>query len=193
MALMLRKDCQQTLNDIGLAPYHADINTNTKKLNLYTTCGKYLAEVAGVTFSTLNPTKAEIAFAVDLLDEWLTKHKSMFVSYLKELEVHRKMGNQIEDTATIAIKTTQRFRVFNNTINMPRCIVCTQSKVEYAFDLDGNLNNISWEGSKPPSTAFQITPENLKRTLAHLKSYMNWVAQENKVAELLEAINTCNG
>jgi hypothetical protein len=75
MSLLLRKATQDLLIKFNLGEYHIDINQELDMV-IVGECGNYLCTVKGVTFSRKSPTKAEINFAVELLNKFLTTHKS---------------------------------------------------------------------------------------------------------------------
>jgi len=81
MSLLLRKDCQDLLNQHGLPEHHADIANSV--LTIKCECGQPFIIVPGISFSRTNPTKAEIAYAVELLGTWLALNKTNIIKYQK--------------------------------------------------------------------------------------------------------------
>ena len=82
MSLMLRKYCQNTLTNVGLADYHVGMS-ESKHMVIAGECGRPLLTVAGITFPKLAPTKVEIEYADVLLIEFLRTHKPEIDKYLK--------------------------------------------------------------------------------------------------------------
>lgn len=76
MSLMLRKKCEEVLNNTYLENFHADIHQDTKVLQLVSECGKPLVSVNGITFSRNAPTNAEIEYCSELLTIFINKHRA---------------------------------------------------------------------------------------------------------------------
>ena len=74
MSLKLRKACQSVLDKGSLANYHIRVNENNRAMTLVGECGKPLVAIYGIKFSSISPSNAEIEYAAELLDAFLTKH-----------------------------------------------------------------------------------------------------------------------
>lgn len=98
MALLLRKMCQDTLNEADLDAFHADIDPDSKYLTLYTPCGKTFASVHGVCFASTRPSKDEMPYAVELLGHWLKRNEKTIQDYLQAFETVQRLKNT--DTAS---------------------------------------------------------------------------------------------
>ena len=83
MSLLLRKECQNLLTSHGLGNYHAAIGRHIRYLEIVGSCGKPFATIYGVLFSRNIPTKAEIEYAVTLLEDFLLAHKTTVQNFLK--------------------------------------------------------------------------------------------------------------
>ncbi len=82
MSLILRKECQTPLDTYGLAEYHVRINDD-KYLTIVGPCGKPLFSISGIVFSRTTPTLTEIAYATELLQEFLIKFKQEILDVIK--------------------------------------------------------------------------------------------------------------
>lgn len=77
MSLQLRQLCQPKLDGMGLSKYHVRIESrkyHTRNMLIVGECGKALTSISGIEFSRNNPVKAEIEYAVELLEAFLVKH-----------------------------------------------------------------------------------------------------------------------
>lgn len=54
MSLILRKHCQQHLDNVGLTMFHTEIN-HAKQLSIVGDCGKPLVNISGISFSRTSP------------------------------------------------------------------------------------------------------------------------------------------
>jgi len=73
MSLILRKECQDVLDNFSLNNYHVAISDN-KSLRVVGECGKPLFSVRGIVFSRNTPSAKEIEYAVELLEDFLGTH-----------------------------------------------------------------------------------------------------------------------
>lgn len=101
MSLMLRKACQEILDENGLGRFHARINDSTKCLTISTECGKPLVTLAGIQFNRVQPSAAEIEFATELLDSAIAKYRNQFTAYLKVWAELQAMPEPDHDNFTI--------------------------------------------------------------------------------------------
>lgn len=81
MSILIRKQCQEHLDAAGLGVTHVDINNKT--LAIVGECGQPLVSINGIRFATNNPTKAEVAYAVELFVAFLEKHKAKLQNLIK--------------------------------------------------------------------------------------------------------------
>lgn len=81
MSLLLRKQCQPILNEVGLGDYHTRINSS-KYLAITGPCGKPLFSITGIEFVRNQPTAKEIEFAAELLTDFCAIHKASIRSAL---------------------------------------------------------------------------------------------------------------
>ena len=104
MSLLLRKECQEVLDNIGLSTYHAEIKwirpsqwSKEKKgrfLSIVGECGKELVTLHGITFSRSSPSKAEIVIAAELLQEFLSNHRKTIKDLIQIGAVANKIPTQ---------------------------------------------------------------------------------------------------
>lgn len=106
MSLMLRKACQEILDTNVLQNYHVDINVDTKQLDIVGECGRILVSIAGIKFVKLQPSRAEIEYAVELLNAFLVAHSSRIYTYLEALGKFNKKPVMERDT--------DKYKITNN-------------------------------------------------------------------------------
>ena len=73
MSILMRKAAQELLDSNGLSSFHVRINN--KHLTIVGECGQPLVTVRGIKFTRDDPSQKEIAYAVELLDAFILKHK----------------------------------------------------------------------------------------------------------------------
>jgi hypothetical protein len=78
VSLFLRKRCQEKLDNVGLENYHVQVDEPTKCLTIVGECGQLLTTIEGIRLSRMAPNDKEIMLALDLLDDFLTKHTHNF-------------------------------------------------------------------------------------------------------------------
>lgn len=83
MSIMLRKACQDTLEQFGLGSYHVDLNS-AKSLSIVAECGKPLVSIHGIRFNRTIPNAEEIEYAAELLDNFMGTHNNLLQDYLKK-------------------------------------------------------------------------------------------------------------
>lgn len=81
MSILIRKGCQDLLDDAGLSMTHVGIESKT--LCIVGECGQPILHINGIKFDTTVPKKAEIAYAIELFEAFLTKHKEAITNFIK--------------------------------------------------------------------------------------------------------------
>jgi len=89
MSLLLRKACQDILEQFGLGAYHVDLNSS-KSLSIVAECGKPLVSIHGIRFNRVIPNQVEIDFAAELLDNFMGTHNNLLQDYLKKEAAFKK-------------------------------------------------------------------------------------------------------
>jgi hypothetical protein len=83
MSLFLRKKCQEKLDEVGLENYHVQVDETSKCLMIVGECGQIMTTIVGIRLSRMAPNEKEIDLALELLDDFLTKHADNFREFLK--------------------------------------------------------------------------------------------------------------
>lgn len=78
---MLRKACQEIINNSNIGDYHARIDAHSKTLIIVGPCGKTLFNIYGIKFGKVIPSMSEIDVAVELLQEFFLSHKDKIANY----------------------------------------------------------------------------------------------------------------
>lgn len=207
MALMLRQACTGTLSSFDLDAYHADIDSNTKHLCLYTPCGKRFATIHGVVFSRLHPTKAEIDYAVELLEQWCERNVTMINEYIDAFEILQRME-----------EPKAKFRVGDNRIEIARKqasqynhekraheYVYTVSGITiqdnyWTFCLDRNLGvkSITFHANdeenrpyQPLPVKFNLPKKLMEAALERAEELDTFYTAQEKVNTTLAELNSC--
>ena len=191
MALMLRKAANPVLMAADLDPYHADLDRTTKEFKLYTPCGKTFATVSGVLFSSLAPTKDEIAYAIELLEFWLLRNKTVIDTYIAaftKLQMYGDLGTVRDD---MHIDTTRVYDHEQSKHIVTLTARVTHNDLTYYIDRKGLFVKISWSGSIPPTTVIKLPAAKLTACVAFLDEHLDQRAAQKTVDEILTEMNTC--
>jgi len=78
MSILLRKECQPYLDELGLDLLHVAIQNKT--LAIKGECGQTLVSVNGIQFQTNQPKVKEFEYAVELFTKFLHKHKEILIA-----------------------------------------------------------------------------------------------------------------
>lgn len=183
MSLMLRKQCQEILDNHGLNNFHVEIS-HSKHMAIVSECGKPLVHIQGITFSRTNPTKDEIEYAVELLGPFLIKYKNEIQEYLKELAVlaGMKEQNQNGDNYHIAVygdgaNINYRDDIWSITLHSNGDIKeIGSTKIIKEDEIDGNF-----------SMDMKLYDE-MRTTLSKFLAYR---AQEDKVDNVSRKLSVC--
>jgi hypothetical protein len=204
MALMLRKACQPILNDADLDPYHADIDRQTKCMQLFTPCGKTFATVHGVNFSRLDVTKDDIEFACELLEIWLIRNKDKIEVYLDAFEILQRMEEPNHETTVddvdYKVSTEQKWRldpVINRHRNyiIPKGFTIRYKGVTFCLDEEGSLESLH---TKDTTLAYpwasKVTLPKAIRAIGQgfLDEAVVYRQAKDTVDRILGELNTCD-
>jgi len=203
MALLLRKACQETLDKADLSNLFADIDDNSKQLQLYTLCGKRFAFVHGVKFGRLQVTQAEIDFAVELLETWLTRNREKIDNYLDALEVVQRIGEVkpaiIVDGCRVEVTTTSHYEKdplsgFHRNVHRASGITVLDKKGTYfAFNNKGEITGITFKKAVPtPWAKAAVLPKKILDTaMDHLELLLLQRTKKEVVTNVLAELNAC--
>ena len=191
MALMLRKAAAPVLQAADLDPYHADLDRITKEFKLYTPCGKTFAIVSGVLFSSLSPTKDEIAYAVELLEFWLLRNKTIIDTYITAFTKLQMYGDLDTTRDDMTIVTTRKYDHTQNKQVESLTVHVKHNDLSFYINSDGLFTGISWNGAIPPTTAIKLPAAKLTAAIAFLDEHLDQRAAKTTVDEILAEMNTC--
>ena len=109
MSLMLRKKCEDILNDTFLENFHVDIDPDTRYLRIVSECGKPLVTISGIVFSRTTPTNAEIEYCADLLEVFITKHRKELLSVIELQKKVKNANNLVNKYPQYEFNTTSSY------------------------------------------------------------------------------------
>jgi len=202
MALMLRKACQPILDKYDMNAFHADIHASSKYLMLFTPCGKNFATVHGVLFGRLQPSKVEIDFATELLEDWIKRHVKVIEAYIDGLEklqlspkpTHevKYMGAEIKVTYTQENEWNKETRQYTCVVT-PSNITIVYNTRTYILDSKCALMNITNEKSMsyPWGKALELPAKILRAAQLQMDACLTYKRLETSVSDILSELNTC--
>lgn len=93
MSLLLRKECQETLDDVGLFELHVSVKNKT--LTILGECGKPIVSISGIQFASTSPKKLERDYAVLLFNEFINKNKKAILELVHEKKELIKLNKAV--------------------------------------------------------------------------------------------------
>jgi hypothetical protein len=162
------------------------LDRNTKEFKLYTPCGKTFAIIAGVLFSSLRPTKDEIAYAIELLDFWLSRNKAIIDQYIDAfttLQLYADLPDEQNDMKVSNVggwndPLKLRVRVLHNDI-------------KYFLNKNGELTAISWENPIATTIPLKLPAAKIGTALEFLEEHFTQRECKKIVDNILSEMNTC--
>jgi len=139
MSLILRKACQEHLDNAGLDKLHVSINGD-KRLAIVGECGQQLVTVKGIEFNNRAPSKAVIEYAVELFQKFLDKYADRLKTAIKAKEEFSKFPKPVsvgdrptelsdncykmygDERITYADDSTIRIPGYNNSLELIKAI-----------------------------------------------------------------------
>lgn len=191
MALMLRKAANEVLMAADLDPYHADLDRITKEFKLYTPCGKTFATVSGVLFSSLAPTKDEIAYAIELLEFWLLRNKAVIDTYIAAFTKLQMYGDLPTTRDDMKVDTIRKYDHNQNKQIVTLIVSVKHNDLTYYINTNGLFTDISWDGFISPTTIIKLPAAKLTAAVAFLDEHLDQQAAQKTVDEILTEMNTC--
>lgn len=93
MSILLRKECQESLDNAGLEKLHVGISNKT--LCLMGECGQTIITISGIKFNSNTITTKEIKYTVELFNEFIKKHTAKIQDFIKTSETFKKLKEPI--------------------------------------------------------------------------------------------------
>jgi len=182
---MLRKRCQESLNKIGLTSFHVEIN-NSKELCIKDKCSKQLMAISGIKFTRKDPTKAEIEYALELFNEFLTCHEGQIEDYLSLfLDVNSMQELEIRGDGYYIFKLYGK-----------NAWGCTYSDYPYTINISTTgVKEISFMSNKhilADIEEYSFNKELYQQRVNYLNSYVDRELLLIKLSNMAAKLNSCN-
>lgn len=188
MSLILRKNCQPTLDSLGLNEHHVSINNN-KALQVTCECGKPFLTLPGITFTRTTPSKDEIAYATELFQEFTKKHKKEIAKFLKDLAKFEKKP-ALESPVGVSVSTGGYNRNYKGWT-----LVYKDGPFQVSVDLstDLTIENASVTTKSVPLAELQtkISLKLMNTKVKEFADYRNYVEEKSKYANLQILLEAC--
>jgi len=191
MALMLRKAAVPVLQAADLDPYHADLDRVTKEFKLYTPCGKTFATISGVLFASLAPTKDDIAYAIELLEFWLLRNKTVIDTYIAAFTKLQMYGDLSTEKDDMKVNTQSFYSQKLGKHIQAMTVIVKHNDINYRFNADGLLVSMSWEEAIPVTTKMKLPAAKITAAVTFLDEHLDKRAAQTTVDEILAEMNTC--
>ena len=202
MSLILRKQCQDSLDKYGLDIYHVRIDERGKHLKIVGECGKPLVEVFGIRFTKITPSMGEIDYAEELFTEFLATHGKTIQEYIAKAKSFNKLKEIIAQTGPFDIDDSTTYNAkkgIHEITSYTLTINDGMMQFNYRTDKKGNRitfksSNIRGNASATPekATAFIADPALLVAGKKHIKAYINYTNQESDMEKLKEKLSKCD-
>jgi hypothetical protein len=196
MALMLRKACQPLLNENDFDGLHADVGTDNF-LWIFTPCGRPLMPVHGVRFDRTAPTKQEVAYVPELLQNWLSKNKKQidtFIDALAQKEKHELSKDdprfkqfEISYTSGWDAKTQRQKEKRVTQVGVH------ENNLNWQLTLDGKIFSVTWQDEHNPNSEKSLKLSTTLRNAAldFAQKVDDNLKYENELTEILSELNSC--
>lgn len=183
MSLMLRKQCQEHLNNCGLGDYHTRIDGN-KYLSIVGPCGKPLFNVTGIEFVRNTPTIKEIEFAGDLLEDFCAEHK-------KSIAIVLKAKTALFNAKIPSVPSKYSFKDDYTRVHIE--LPNTQIKFTLGSDsISYKTDGYAYIPLNIKEIAAEISPTNVKKLKKYAKELKAYDAIETAYQNAISALQTCN-
>lgn len=190
MSLILRKDCQPLLDAAGLGDSHVQINS-CKNLDIVGKCGQPLATVWGVSFTRKDPTRVEIEYCKELLEEYLAQYGKKVITYMKALRAFRALDPVLQNTKDYEISTIQEWRrkqgeqeTITYTDHPLKITLSAKADVKPVIQLTDDATIVNCDEYRYNRKAASLAR-------AYLSKYLDYVKEGQKVEDLKQEMNTC--
>ena len=191
MALMLRKAAVPVLQAADLDPYHADLDRATKEFKLYTPCGKTFATISGVLFSSLAPTKDDIAYAIELLEFWLLRNKATIDTYIAAFTKLQMYGDLDTTRGDMKIQTVNQYDHDKGKHVSNISVQIFHDEISYHLNRLGLIIKVVWDQPIAPTTTVKLPAAKVNEAVAFLDEHLDMRAAQNTVDTILAEMNTC--
>ena len=191
MALMLRKAAVPVLQAADLDPYHADLDRVTKEFKLYTPCGKTFATISGVLFASLAPTKDDIAYAIELLEFWLLRNKTVIDTYIAafaKLQMYSDLSTKKDD---MDIRVQSYYDSTSSKQVLGMTVGINHNDITYRLNAKGLLVSVSWKDTIPTTTSIKLPAAKIIAATLYLDEHLDKRAAQDTVDTILTNMNTC--
>ncbi len=195
MSLMLRKKAQVVLDKFNMQNFHVTIGDDPKNLKIVTECGKPMADIHGIVFNRMSPTPDEVAYSVELLEDFLTTHKVQFDAYMK---AKIALGKLTEVTMKDGDRHIWIDHHYSN--EKPDTVFCIYQDgfLSVRLDSKGDVNKV-WirEGTHHDVSLkdvdnFTTDPKKLISARKYNKDWDTYTKTEKKVNDMLQELSTCD-
>lgn len=191
MALLLRKTCEPLMQAADIDICYADIQEHSKCLTLFTPCGKNLVSISGIKFSRLNPTKAEIDYAAELLEGWLITNKELLERYMEAFSVFQGMPNPRSSFHVGTIEIEYRHQTYHN----PEGFYVRSNGHKITLNMQLHIVEIEFSKDNPPGAAAEIQlplNEDVITELEHeLVARQDYFLAAEALDEIKAELNSC--
>lgn len=189
MSLIVREKAQPLLDQAGFSMFHAAMKINYNAPNLMllrTVCGKQVAVIHGVEFSSANPSVKEIEFAVELLGDWLDRNSEKLSTYVDAWIKHEEMEappDELEGMKHKKYANEHSVHFYN------------EHGVEFIINQHG-LYDVCWGRSKSLkgdwAEKLTVSPDTVKAAAMYLHQWLVYQKLADTVTRLHSELTACN-
>ena len=180
MSLILRKECQTSLDKLGLTELHTEVKD--KYLTLVGECGKTLIVISGISFTTSTPNKATIAYAVELFDKFLTKHSTSIISAVNLV----KEVATLQKPISVGDNPTELDNTCKRTLSNGATVIYQDTKIYGGTKLYGSINTLETIDLVAKDKAFR------KKVVTYFSELEKYNTRVTEAATAMNSIGQCN-
>ena len=183
MSLILRQQAQPLLDACDLHNFHVGVGSN-KQLVILSECGKTLLHVHGIQFSKTIPSNAEIAYAIELLELFIIKHKKAIEDYIKASNKFKQLSKP-EMPKDVHINYNNKF------------IEYTEGVFRVELNADGELTSLAMSAAREPmpfpkNGVIRLDMTRYDEVITYFKDYLAYQELQNNLEDMASEISKCD-
>jgi len=193
MAVLLRKTCDEILEDYAIQEYcYMDLNPTTKNLTLYFQ-DQELLSLSGIRFSSLKPTLAEMEVAKELFTDWLHIHQLGVFTYIEEAVAFSELTKPANKLGTCEVQFNRTWKQSKRAYihSLKGCIITiekSETTLKIFTDADLLISEMTFTPSTPNFSFRSISVADKRNAQNLINAHIAYEAAREHVRSLKAAL-----
>lgn len=182
MSLILRDQCQELLNSVGLPMFHVEIS-NSKHLQIVSRCGEPLVTISGIRFSRCQLTNKEVEIAAKLFQEFLGINKQKLEDYLAAYDYFYSLPKveNIKNNFEIDSSWSKNLTIKIKSNDLPAIHINMDKKLRISGGIEWNRKELI--------SLLQLTI--IDEAYNYLLQFKRYKEEEEKFLKIKAELNSC--